>query len=196
MQTIQLTQDQIDFFHREGYLTLPAITNVEELAKIRDIYDRLFAERAGRAEGNQFDLAGSDEEDAVATLPQILGPSRYAPELNDFLFKKNAKAVADQELGCGIALGQPRRRELQIGQIRGERRLGEIAAAGPETREVESHHTKPLGRQASNEPAKDELVLRTGKAVGDEGKGAHRASGKINSGGNSFAATARKRYVG
>lgn len=99
MKTTQLTQDQVEFFHREGYLTLPALTTADELEQIRAIYDRLFAERTGRAEGNQFDLAGADEEGVVARLPQILGPARYAPELNDFHFKKNAKAVADQLLG-------------------------------------------------------------------------------------------------
>ncbi|NIP93962.1 MAG: phytanoyl-CoA dioxygenase family protein, partial [Akkermansiaceae bacterium] len=34
----------------------------EDVAFLREIYDRLFAERRGREEGNQFDLAGTDEE--------------------------------------------------------------------------------------------------------------------------------------
>jgi ectoine hydroxylase-related dioxygenase (phytanoyl-CoA dioxygenase family) len=101
-----LTQEQLDFYQREGYLVLPAITTAEELARLRQIYDRLFAERAGRAEGNQFDLAGADEEDKEATLPQILGPSRYAPELNDFAFKRNAKAIAVQLLGGECTVGE------------------------------------------------------------------------------------------
>lgn len=97
--TVVLTQDQIDAFHREGYLVLPPITTPEELIRLRAVYDRLFAERAGRAEGNQFDLAGVDGDEDVATLPQILGPARYAPELNDYLFKINGRAIADQLLG-------------------------------------------------------------------------------------------------
>jgi ectoine hydroxylase-related dioxygenase (phytanoyl-CoA dioxygenase family) len=103
---IVLTQEQIDFYQREGYLVLPSITTADELARLREIYDRLFAERAGRAEGNQFDLAGTDEEDQQATLPQILNPSRYAPELNDFLFKRNAKAIAVQLLGGECTVGE------------------------------------------------------------------------------------------
>lgn len=99
METIQLTQEQIDFYKSEGYLVLPSITTEEELAQLRTIYDRLFAERAGRAEGNQFDLAGVDDDNARATLPQILRPSKYAPELNSFLFKANARAIAEQLLG-------------------------------------------------------------------------------------------------
>jgi ectoine hydroxylase-related dioxygenase (phytanoyl-CoA dioxygenase family) len=97
--TVVLTQEQIDFYHREGYLALDAITTQEEIAWMRDIYDRLFAARAGREEGNQFDLAGTDEEGREAALPQILSPSKYAPELKEGLFQVNALAVAQQLLG-------------------------------------------------------------------------------------------------
>jgi hypothetical protein len=67
--TIALTHDQIDFYHREGYLALEALTSQEEVAWLQAIYDRLFAERAGREAGDQFDLAGADADDEVATLP-------------------------------------------------------------------------------------------------------------------------------
>ena len=46
--TITLTRDQIEFYQREGYLALDALTTQDEVAWLRDIYDRLFAERAGR----------------------------------------------------------------------------------------------------------------------------------------------------
>lgn len=97
--TVCLSQEQIDFFHREGYLSLPPITTPEELAFMREVYDRLFAARAGREEGNQFDLAGADEDDDEATLPQILNPVKYAPELQDTRFRANAAAIAEQLLG-------------------------------------------------------------------------------------------------
>jgi ectoine hydroxylase-related dioxygenase (phytanoyl-CoA dioxygenase family) len=97
--TITLTPEQITFFQREGYLTLPAITTAEEVERLREIYDHLFAIRAGREEGNQFDLAGADEEDKPATLPQILNPAKYAPELATALYRANAQAIARQLLG-------------------------------------------------------------------------------------------------
>ena len=97
--TIQLTQAQVDFYHREGYLALEQITTAEEVAWLRGVYDRLFADRAGRAEGNQFDLGGADEDGKEAKLPQILNPVRYAPELKDGLFRANALAVARALLG-------------------------------------------------------------------------------------------------
>lgn len=97
--TVVLTQDQIDFYHREGYLSLDAITTQEEVAWLRGIYDRLFESRAGRESGDQFDLGGTDEEGRQAVLPQILGPSKYAPELKEGLFRVNALAIARQLLG-------------------------------------------------------------------------------------------------
>ena len=97
--TVVLTQDQIDFYHREGYLALDAITTQEEVAWLRGIYDRLFEARAGREAGDQFDLGGTDEEGQQAALPQILNPSKYAPELKAGLFRANAYAIAKQLLG-------------------------------------------------------------------------------------------------
>jgi hypothetical protein len=45
---------------------LDAITTQDEVQWMKDIYDRLFAQRAGRDEGNQFDLGGSDEDGKTA----------------------------------------------------------------------------------------------------------------------------------
>jgi ectoine hydroxylase-related dioxygenase (phytanoyl-CoA dioxygenase family) len=94
-----LSQDQISFYQREGYLALPQITKADEVRWLRGIYDRLFAARAGREEGNQFDLGGNDEEGTEAKLPQILSPARYAPELSDGQFRANAMTIARQLLG-------------------------------------------------------------------------------------------------
>ncbi len=57
--TITLTREQIDFYHREGYLVLPAITSAEEIERLRLIYDWLFASREGREQGDQI-AHGSD----------------------------------------------------------------------------------------------------------------------------------------
>jgi ectoine hydroxylase-related dioxygenase (phytanoyl-CoA dioxygenase family) len=98
--TIKLTDEQIAFYHREGYLAIAAITTPEEVAWLREIYDRLFAQQAGRDEGNQFDLAGADEDGVAASLPQILRPDKYAPELLRSLCRMNALAMAKQLLGA------------------------------------------------------------------------------------------------
>jgi len=72
---------------------------------MREIYDRLFREQAGRDVGDQFDLAGTDEEGVTAVLPQILGPAKYAPELADSELWKNAAALVRQLLGPEAAFG-------------------------------------------------------------------------------------------
>lgn len=97
--TVTLTPEQIAYFHENGFLAVERITTDEEVEWLRGVYDRLFAERAGRDEGNQFDLGGTDEEDKEAALPQILSPTKYAPELKEGIFRVNALAIARQLLG-------------------------------------------------------------------------------------------------
>lgn len=100
--TVTLTPEQIAFFHDNGFLSLDAVTTPDEVERMRAAYDRIFQQRAGRAEGNQFDLAGADEEGKEAALPQILGPRKYAPELADTLYETNAHAIAVQLLGPDV----------------------------------------------------------------------------------------------
>lgn len=95
----QITPDQIAFFRANGYVVLDPIATEDELAALRTLYDDLFQRRAGRAEGMQFDLAGADEEGQEAALPQILAPSRYAPELKGMAFRRRAEAIAQALLG-------------------------------------------------------------------------------------------------
>jgi ectoine hydroxylase-related dioxygenase (phytanoyl-CoA dioxygenase family) len=97
--TIHLTPQQIDFYQEHGYLAIDVLTTQDEVATMRVIYDRLFQTQAGREEGNQFDLAGTDEDGKEAALPQILGPAKYAPELQNLLARANALQIARQLLG-------------------------------------------------------------------------------------------------
>ena len=97
--TLNIDDDQVTFFRERGYLVIDSITTAEEVGFLCQVYDRLFAERAGREEGNQYDLAGTDEDDAPAKLPQIVNPVNYAPELADTQFRVNSAEVGRQLLG-------------------------------------------------------------------------------------------------
>lgn len=69
-------------FHTSGFLAIDTpLLDPGEIARLRDIFDDMFAAQAGREDGNQFDLAGADEDDAPAQLSQILQPQRYRPEI-------------------------------------------------------------------------------------------------------------------
>lgn len=94
-----LSPEQIAFFHENGFLAVPRLASPDEVEQLKAIYDRLFEQRAGRERGDQFDLGGSDEEGEEASLPQILGPSRYAPEMREGRYQANALAVVRQLLG-------------------------------------------------------------------------------------------------
>ena len=94
-----LTPEQIAQFRADGYLALPSITTPAEVAQLRGIFDRLFAEGAGWEKGAQFDLAGTDEDRRPA-LPQILNPAEFAPELLATEFRRTALAIARQLLGA------------------------------------------------------------------------------------------------
>ena len=102
---VTITPEQIQFFHANGFLALDCVTTPEEVEMMRAAYDRIFSERAGRESGDQFDLAGTDEEGKIAALPQILNPSRYAPELGGTLAEANAHAIAAQLLGEDVSGG-------------------------------------------------------------------------------------------
>jgi ectoine hydroxylase-related dioxygenase (phytanoyl-CoA dioxygenase family) len=107
MDAVRLTEAEISRFEQEGFLSIPRLTDEDDVALLRASYDRIFAEQAGREVGDQFDLAGTDEEGAQAALPQILHPAHYAPEMNRSRLLANATAVAHQLLGpeatCEIA---------------------------------------------------------------------------------------------
>lgn len=101
--TVVLSDEQIRAFHEDGYITLPQITSAGEVEQLRGVFDRLFANKAGRNEGAHFDMVTTDDDDAApAKLPAIINPVNYAPELRDTQFRVNALAIARQLLGPSV----------------------------------------------------------------------------------------------
>src|SRR5215207_1647310 len=92
--SVLLSAEQIAHFREQGYLALNAVTTPDEVDRLRGIFDRLFASRAGWDRGQSFDLAGTDEPGKAAVLPQILNPVQFAPELAAKQFRKNAFIIA------------------------------------------------------------------------------------------------------
>jgi hypothetical protein len=97
-----LSSGQIRDFHNSGFLAISdPLIDEREIIRLRDIYDRMFDERAGRADGNQFDLAGADEDDRPALLSQILHPHHYYPELHG-AYVETIHGIAQQLLGAEV----------------------------------------------------------------------------------------------
>jgi ectoine hydroxylase-related dioxygenase (phytanoyl-CoA dioxygenase family) len=103
--TACLTKEQIAQFREQGYLQLDRLVEPEEIEWVREIYDRLFAERTGWDRGEQFDLAGSDDPTAKPRLPQLMNPATHAPELDRARFRQAALAIAGQLLGENVERG-------------------------------------------------------------------------------------------
>ncbi len=96
-----LSPRDIARYHVEGFISLPAITTPDEVARLRTIYDGLFARRAGHEKGNHFDLLGDESttRDPREQVPQILGPENHAPELKQSQAWANVVAIAEQLFG-------------------------------------------------------------------------------------------------
>jgi ectoine hydroxylase-related dioxygenase (phytanoyl-CoA dioxygenase family) len=99
LRDTRLSENQVSHFNEQGYLQLDRLADVDEIAWVREIYDRLFADRVGWDRGQQFDLAGTDDPAAKPRLPQLMNPANYAPELEKAAFRRAALEIARQLLG-------------------------------------------------------------------------------------------------
>lgn len=102
--TVLLTSDAVRTFWDEGYLAIPEICTVQELEWLREVYDRLFAQRVGWQKGHFFDFAGPDTPGSAPVLPQLLEPTLYDASLKKAKFRANALAIAKQLLGPSARL--------------------------------------------------------------------------------------------
>ncbi len=93
-----LSPDDIDAFRRDGFLVVDSLTTADEVAQLRDIYDRLFQPGNDFAAGDRLELAGADDA-GRELLPQILSPEKYAPELLEMRARVRAFDIARQLLG-------------------------------------------------------------------------------------------------
>lgn len=91
---VDVSDEQIAFFQENGYLSIPRITTDEEVEWLKGIYDELFTERTGEAQGRYFDLAGPRAHNGRETLPQVLGPEAQFPELRESIYFQNARRLA------------------------------------------------------------------------------------------------------
>lgn len=102
---MDLSINDVRSFHLNGFLAIPQpITTSDELNWVRESYDKIFAERKGWNSGDQFDLAGTDDN-GVEALPQILNPVKYAPELANAKLVQTVESIVKQLLGSDATAG-------------------------------------------------------------------------------------------
>ena len=96
---VDLTEEQIASFRDNGFLSIERITTDEEVAWLKEIYDRLFDQRAGEEKGLFYDLAAPRAHQGYEVLPQVLGPDLQFPELRESQYYQNAHKLSTQLLG-------------------------------------------------------------------------------------------------
>src|SRR5215469_15317497 len=89
---LMLSREQIAFFRTNGYLVMRGITDLDDIAALRDIYERMFRDKTGMADGNFFDLSGTGSE--VNVLPQMTAMAHYEPRLRDTRLWRNVGVVS------------------------------------------------------------------------------------------------------
>lgn len=95
-----LTQDEIDQFHRDGYVTLRGVVCEEELAAIEPEFE-LFIRGAVPGMGRDFcDMSGPyDRKFEDFALVNAVLPRRYRPEIRDNVYELRTASIARQLIG-------------------------------------------------------------------------------------------------
>ena len=96
---VDLTEAQIASYRDNGFLSIARITTDEEIEWLKEIYDRLFDQRAGEDKGLFYDLAAPRAHKGREVLPQVLGPDFTFPELRGSQYYQNAIKLGTALLG-------------------------------------------------------------------------------------------------
>ncbi len=99
---VNLTEEQRARYREEGFLSIDRITSDEEAAWLGEVYDHLFDNRVGEAEGAYFDLGGRRAHEGREVLPPVLGPERVFPELRGTAHFRNARRLSAELMGLPV----------------------------------------------------------------------------------------------
>lgn len=89
-----------DRFLRDGFMRLDNVIDDDEIARLGEIYDKLFADDS-LGESYRKDLGGGDD-DGRKTLPQILMPSKTFPELLEMKYVQRVREFAAHIFGQDV----------------------------------------------------------------------------------------------
>ncbi len=97
--TAELSAQQVADFRERGFTWIERIAPDEELAWLREVYDRLFAERIEAVPGGYIDLTRPYDSPGADEQPQILLPEARFPEFRKTAFWRNGRELAAKLLG-------------------------------------------------------------------------------------------------
>jgi hypothetical protein len=119
-------------------------------------------------------LLGGDESGGVGGV-RGSGDRRHRQHLGDLgsggQHGGASEAVADEERWGLVAVAEHGGGSDEVGHVGGERRVGELAFARAESREVEPQHGEARPDESRADPRRGGDVLAAGEAVDEEGEG-------------------------
>ncbi len=96
---VVLTSDQIDFFHRHGFLAIEQIATVEEIEAFVPLYEEMFADWRDKPDFTPRDLAASKGDSSEDRVIQMHEMSKFVPRFAVSAMRANAISAAAQLLG-------------------------------------------------------------------------------------------------
>jgi hypothetical protein len=96
---VEVTDEQVEAFRRDGFVELGRITTDEELAWIAEVYDQFFAQRIGGLPGAYLEPTrpyGAEPLGLDSPLSQVLLPEARVPELRETNFYRNGRRAASR----------------------------------------------------------------------------------------------------
>jgi hypothetical protein len=91
---VEIGEEQVRDFRRQGFLAVERITTDEEVAWLRAVWEDLFADRR-----TWFDVSQPYGVFEDARLGQMIFPEARAPALRETLYFRNARRIAARLLG-------------------------------------------------------------------------------------------------
>src|SRR3989442_13716011 len=95
-----LSTEDIDRFHRQGFLAIERFTTPEDLARIRITLDELYARFRQLPPEHSLDLGDEGRHNGPPQIPEINWTLRLAPRLRGTLAFARCGALAEQPLRC------------------------------------------------------------------------------------------------
>lgn len=100
-----LTPDEIEQFHREGYVTLRNVMSEDDLASIEEKFDAFIRGEIPGMGRDFCDMSGPyDRTFENFSLVNAVLPRRYAPEIRNNIFERRSLSVARQLVGATAML--------------------------------------------------------------------------------------------
>ena len=100
-----LTPNEVEAFHRDGWVTLPGFLTEPELAPLERDYMRLLRREVPVAGRDYCDMTGDyDRPIEQFEILNVMLPRRYLPALQGNVYERRAADVVRQLLGDGFAI--------------------------------------------------------------------------------------------